>query len=567
MVFPRSQQFRLRLIFVVLVFIFLGIIARLFYWQIINGGQLRGTAALQYQDYKKIPAKRGDILSTDETPIVVNQPSYLVYAEPPHVEDAALFSSQVAAVLNLKQSDIATQVSTPGKQWVPLSRSVDVQTKQKLDALHLKGLGYESGTQRYYPEASMAANLLGFVGLDDNGNQKGYFGVEGYYDRELSGQQGSLSDQQDAQGNPILIGNQTRINPQDGRSLVLWLDRSIQFIAEKRLSEGMQQYGVDNGSVVIMDPKTGGILAMASFPSYDPAKYAQYDDSLYKNPLVASTYEPGSTFKPLIMSAAINEKLVDAKTIVNESGPITIGEYTVRTWNDQYHGQITTTQILQYSSNVGMVSISRLLGKERMISYIQNFGVGQLTNVDLQDESSPQLRPISTWADIDYATSSFGQGIAVTPLQIVRGIGALANGGWIMEPHVVKEIVDKQGKTLLIKDKKIRQVISAQAASQIKDMMVDAVKFGEAKFARPKGYKVAGKTGTAQIPVAGHYDPTKTIASFVGFAPADNPRFVMLVVLSQPKTSPWGAETAAPLFFTISKDLFAYMGISPTGDD
>jgi cell division protein FtsI/penicillin-binding protein 2 len=267
------------------------------------------------------------------------------------------------------------------------------------------------------------------------------------------------------------------------------------------------------------------------------------------------------------MSAAINENLANAQTIVNESGPVTIGEYTIRTWNDSYHGPITATQILQYSSNVGMVHVSRILGKEREIKYIKNYGIGQQTNVDLQEESSPEMRPVSSWVDIDYATASFGQGIAVTPLQLVRAIGAIANGGALMEPKVVKEIVDKRGKKVEIKPNKVRQIITTDAARQIKDMMIDAVKFGEAKWARPKGYKVAGKTGTAQIPVAGHYDPTKTIASFVGFAPADNPRFVMLVILNQPQSSEWGSETAAPLFFTIAKDLFAYMGIAPTGDD
>lgn len=555
------------MIFSVIILLYAGIIARLYYWQIVNGGTLKGTAALQYEQHTKIPAKRGEIFSSDGSPLVVNQPAYLVYAEPPRIENTRFFASQVSGILGKKSEDIERVVTAPGRQWVPIHQQVDIATKQKLEALKLSGLGFDTGSMRYYPEGSMAAQLLGFVGFDEDANQKGYFGVEGYYDRELTGKEGSVSSEKDAFGNPILIGDQTRVNAQNGRDLVLWLDRSIQFIVQKRLAEGMKKYGVLQGSVIVMDPKTGGILGVASYPSYDQSQYGQYDDSLYKNPVVATSYEPGSTFKPLIVSGAINEHLINGKTTVSESGPVTIGEYTIRTWNDSYHGPITTTQVLQYSSNVGMVNISRILGKEHTIKYIENYGFGQRTNVDLQEESSPELRSVSSWVDIDYATASFGQGIAVTPLQLVRAIAVIANGGVLMEPKVVKEIVDKQGKKVEIKTNKVRQVITQDAARQTKDMMVDAVKYGEAKWARPKGYKVAGKTGTAQIPVSGHYDSTKTIASFVGFAPADNPRFVMLVVLDQPQSSEWGSETAAPLFFVISRDLFAYMGIAPTGGD
>lgn len=219
------------------------------------------------------------------------------------------------------------------------------------------------------------------------------------------------------------------------------------------------------------------------------------------------------------------------------------------------------TQVLQYSSNVGMVFVGNKLGRDKVFQYIKSFGFGELTGIDLQDEASPPLRDRSEWGDIDFATATFGQGIAVTPLQMVRAVSAIANGGWIMEPKVVRAIGQENGKTVGLKSEKNRRIIRDSTAQLLTEMMVSAVENGEAKWAKPKGYRIAGKTGTAQIPVAGHYDEKKTIASFVGFAPADDPRFVMLVTLREPSSSPWGSETAAPLFFSIAKDLFLYFGI------
>ena len=221
------------------------------------------------------------------------------------------------------------------------------------------------------------------------------------------------------------------------------------------------------------------------------------------------------------------------------------------------------SQVLQYSSNVGMVYVGRQLGKVTFLGYMKAFGLGAPTNIDLQDEFSPEIRPAEAWSEIDLATASFGQGIAVTPLQMVQAVGALANGGALMEPYVVRAIIDGSGKRSEVKPKKVRNVISKAAANVITEMLINAVDNGEAKWAKPPGYRIAGKTGTAQIPVAGHYDDEKTIASFVGYAPADDPKFVMLVTLREPTSSPWGSETAAPLFFTIARDLFSYWGIPP----
>lgn len=554
---------RVWMVFATIVLVYMLILARLFYWQVIASDPLRTAATAQYSLHLSIPATRGTIVASDGKPLVMNQSAYLVYATPKDIPTFTSFSSKISPILNLDEKEVAVDLAVPGRVWVPLAHKVDSTLVEKLRSLHLEGLGFEKEAKRYYPESSMAAQLVGFVGLDENGNDKGYFGLEGQYDRELRGKNGSLLMEKDVGGAQIFVGDAKRFEPEHGRNLLLWLDRTVQYSAQKRLLEGIQKYGAKEGSVVIMDPKTGGILAMASFPNYDPSRYSTFPKEYYKNPIVASSYEPGSTFKVLVMSKALDQQLVTPNTQVDESGPVQVGEYYIRTWNDQYHGTLSMTKVLEHSSNVGMVSVQKKLGKDKTLAAIRDFGFGQLTDIDLQDEASPDLRQDKDWGAIDLATASFGQGIAVTPLQMVRAVAALANNGALMEPHVVKKIIDAKGGTVTIKPKKIRQLISPASSRIISEMMVAAVDNGEAKWAKPKGYRIAGKTGTAQIPVAGHYDAKKTIASFVGFAPADNPKFVMLVTLREPTSSPWGSETAAPLFFTIARDLFSYYGISP----
>jgi len=554
---------RIGAVFVFFFICYTLVFARLGYWQIIASERLKREAALQHFFRFTVPAKRGEIRTSEGFPIVASQRSYLVYAEPQKIKDVSFFEKTVSAKLNIEVSSISGQLRLPDRLWVPLKHKVDPATIDILKEASLSGLGFEEESKRYYPESSMAAHVLGFVGFDEQGEDKGYFGLEGFYDRDLRGKEGSLQIEKDVQGNPILIGSTQRIDPQDGRALTLWIDRAIQKIIEQRLKEGIDKYGAKEGSIVVMDPTTGGVLGIAAYPSYDPALYASYEKEIYINPIIGSSYEPGSTFKAITMASALSEGVVSPSTEVDEAGPLAIGGYTIRTWNDLYHGKITMRDVLRYSSNVGMVYVSDKLGKEKLLDSMRAFGFGEPTGIDLEGETSSTLRKSSDWYAIDVATLSFGQGIAVTPIQMVRAISAIANGGWLMEPRVVQSIQDKNGKTTYVNPKKIRQVISEKASREMTDMMVYAVDQGEAKWAKPKGYRIAGKTGTAQIPVAGHYDEKKTIASFVGFAPADDPRFVILVTLREPTSSQWGSETAAPLFFNVAKDLFLYLGIAP----
>lgn len=552
---------------------FLAIVARLFYWQVVNAPLLQSQAEKQYFTDAKVGALRGKILFSDGSILASSNPVFTLFAQPKVIPENQKvdLSYKLAKVLTEDSEDVdkaAKDILNKISQdlfWVPVKKNVNVDTKRQIEQLKLTGVGFNVGSSRFYPEGSSSAHLLGFVGSDAKGESTGYFGLEGYYDGELKGISGLIKHEKDASGLPILIGSFLNSEARNGKDLSVYIDRYVQFIVERALKQGIEKYGAKAGLVVIMDPKTGGILAQASYPNYDLQNFFDYPKEYYKNPTVADQYEPGSTFKVLVMSGAINEDLVKPDTQCDIcAGQISLGGFSIRTWNNEYHPNITMSDVIVHSDNTGMVFVGQKLGLDKFYSYLENFGLGKLTDIDLQDETVPDIRPKESWREIDLATASFGQGIAVTPIQMVTAVASIANGGNLMEPHVVKEIRDGN-RIFEIKPKVIRQVINDSTAKVMTEIMVKAVEEGEAQWVKIKGFKIAGKTGTAQIPVAGHYDPNKTIASFVGFAPADDPKFVMLVRYDQPSASIYGSETAAPTFFDIAKQLFTYYKIAPGG--
>lgn len=575
-------MWRFKLLQTIFTLVSLVIVARLFYWQVLSADKLQAIAEVQHASTVEIPSLRGRILSSDGFPLVTNQPSYLMYVYLPDVEgDRERISEQLAPLIAPRPEDLGATASAKLREklvydtylevldkllsqelvWLPLSREVDEETKLSVEALEIKGIGFELGQTRFYPEASMAAQLSGFVGSDATGSQVGYFGIEGFYNLELKGKSGFIRQEKDASGEPIVVGSFQDVSGRDGRDLVTYLDRGLQLLIERSLDEGLRRYGAAAGEVIVMDPKTGGIMVLASLPSYEQSDFRKYDSKLYRLPSIADTYEPGSTFKAFVVAAALEEEVVEPETICDEecAGPVTIGKYTIGTWNNEYNPGQTVTEILEHSDNVGMVHVAQELGKEKFVDYIGRFGIGKATNIDLEEETVPGIR--DRWGDIDLATGAFGQGLVVTSMQMIKAFGALANDGVMMEPRVVKQVV---GDTVIaVPPKEVGRVISSETAKTITEMLVSAVDSGEAQWAKLKGYKVAGKTGTAQIAIAGHYDEEKTIASFVGYAPADNPRFVMLVKLREPTSSPWASETAAPLWMSIAKDMFYHFGIPP----
>lgn len=578
------QPWRIRFVSRLIIGVLLVVVVRLFYWQVLSGSKLQALAQIQHQSTIEIPASRGQILASDGFPLVTNQPTFLTYAYLPDLKTSAESASQLLApilaptpqdidatptaelsqqLIKEEQLSIKDKLLNQHLSWVPLKRITTKQNKDLVEALGIKGIGFEEYQTRFYPEASMAAQLLGFVGSDGAGNPKGYFGLEGYYNFELTGKPGIIRQEADAAGRPIVVGDFQNVVGRDGRTLKTHIERSMQLMIEKALVKGVEKYQASGGEVIVMDPQTGGVLAMAATPSYDQRNYKKYGPETYRIPSISDQYEPGSTFKILVMAAAINEGVVTPDTICNEecAHAVTIGKYTIRTWNDEYNPGETMNQVLERSDNTGMIFAANKLGKDAFVRYIKAFGIGEPTNIDLEAETIPHLR--DKWGEIDIATGSFGQGLAVTSMQMLRATAAIANGGKLMEPHVVDQVIT-QDRTISIAPKVDRQVITPQTAQALAQMMEVAALHGEAQRAAPKGYRIAGKTGTAQIPIAGHYDENKTVASFVGFAPTDNPKFAMIVKLREPQSSPWAAETAAPLWFSIAKDLFYILNIPPS---
>lgn len=555
---------RLDLVFVFFVAIFLLVLVKLFSWQIVSFDRLVGMAERQRLVTLPIPASRGRIFASDGSPLVINQRAFGIYLEPKKIQDKEKTVSILSKELDIPSASISAKLMDDSLIWIPLVHKIEEQKAESLKDFKLPGVEFIEEAKRFYPESSMAAHLIGFVGKNTKGEDQGYFGIEGYYDEQLRGRDGVLHQEMDALGNPILTGERQKVSAENGRDIILYLDKTVQYIVETKLREGIEKYGAKGGTVVVLDPATGGVLAMVSFPSYDPSEFYDYPTEYYKNPAVSLSFEPGSSFKTLVMAIALNEGKVTKDTKYSEEGPIEIGGYSIKTWNQEYHGEISLAEVLKYSSNVGMVYVASQLPKETFFHYLENMGLGNPTGVDLQEEDVPLLRPKNKWYEIDYATASFGQGIAVTPLQMARAVSAIANGGKLMVPHVVKAIHLPNGQKIDIEPRVERVLFKGGITRLVAEMMVSAVSEGETRFIKPARYRVAGKTGTAQIPIAGHYDEDKTIASFVGFTPADSPKFLMLVTLHEPTASPWGSETAAPLFFSITKELFSYYGISPS---
>jgi len=564
-----SLETRCRILGTFFLLFFILVLSRLFYWQVIAAPRLSAQADDQHFVSMELPAQRGEIYSLDGFPLAANSEAFLLYASLPElkeepykiVESIVPFFAQEEEMASVSAM-VRERLEREDLVWVPLKHRLNVLQKEKIEALGIEGLGFESEGVRAYPEASMAAQLLGFVGRDIDGQSKGYFGLEGYYDLELRGKSGWIRREKDPWGRPILVGEATLSPAKPGRGLVTTIDRAAQYLVEKKLEKGIEKYGAVSGTVIIMKPQTGAILAMASWPKFDQSEYWLYEQNLFPNPATSQSFEPGSIFKVWVTAAALETQAVEAETQCDScDGPRTIAEYKIETWDKKYYPDSTVADIIKHSDNVGMVFVAEKLGLDKLYDYLVSFGFDSITGIDLEGEMNPALRPKEDWRFIDLATASFGQGIAVTPLQMVKAVGALANRGKMIRPFVVKQVISSE-KEIEIKPKLEKQVVSPVTARVITEMMIGAVEEGEAKWAKPKGLRVAGKTGTAQIPLAGHYDEEKTITSFIGFAPADEPEFVMLVILREPTSSPWGSETAAPLWFDISKELIKLWQIS-----
>lgn len=592
------KDWRYKSCYFLFLFVFLLILSRLYFWQILKNKELQIKAVNQRKFTKTLLTKRGEIFSNNNSPLVVNKTSYLVFANLKEIkENSRDIAKKLANILvtkdQLLNEDLASisaskresrsyqerikelvaslteSLNNKDLVWVILATKVPLEKKQQIEVLGIKGIGFEEVADRLFPEASTAAHLLGFMAKDKNGNDIGYFGLEGYYNQELTGQAGRIFGEKDVFGVPILISQLFKKPARYGDNLILSLDLSIQKIIERELKNGILKYQSRGGTVIVLNPENGAIIAAVSLPVYDPNVFNEYKEEAYKNPAIADSYEPGSIFKPLIMSLAINENKVKPTTRCDQcNGPRLVGGYLIKTFNDQYHPNLTMTEVLENSDNTGMIFVGEKLTSQQIYEYLAKYGFGRLTGVDLQEEATGSLRSPDQWYPIDKATITFGQGVSVTSLQMVQAWAALANGGKIYQPQVAAKIKASDDQSVKLKPKLKNQVIKPETAKILTEMLVSTCEKSPLHFFKEmipelKNYRIAAKSGTAQIPIAGKYAEGITIGLAIGFAPADNPKFLVLVKLTEPQVNPWGANTAGPIFFNIMKELLIYYGIAP----
>lgn len=557
---------RLRLVMSIASIAFLLLALRLFQKQVLQHDQYKALAEKQYTIEENVPAKRGQILAVDNWsnqqyfPVATNLSMYSVMAIPRNIQDKAGTASKLAPLISMPEKDIYDQINN-NKPYIPaLQKKVDYQTAKQIDDLKLRGIYLQAGEQRYYPENELFSHLLGYVDTE----QKGKYGLEGYYDSELSGKAGSSVTNTD---NAVDSLNPTSSGVVNGSDLYLTIDRNIQYQANKLLNEAITKNGATGGTIIVQDPMTGGILAMVSSPNYNPNDYSKVDSvAVFNNPAVASVYEPGSVFKVITMAAAIDKAVVEPDTTGVFGSSVKVQSYEIKTSTGKAYGKETMTQVLQNSDNVAAVWVEQKLGNPTFDDYIKNFGFSQKTGIDLDTEELGQLLPIKQWRPIHGATISFGQGIAVTPLQLVSAISAIANQGKLMKPYVVTQIKNpNQPNPIKIEPQQVRQVISPDTAAKLAQMMVAVVDLGHGKPAQIKGYSVAGKTGTAQIanPSGSGYLENQNIGSFAGFFPASSPKVAMLVKIDRPKNVDWAEQSATPYFGQLADWLTKYYQIPP----
>lgn len=421
--------------------------------------------------------------------------------------------------------------------------------------------------RRYYPQGELAAHVVGFVGvgMGDQTQRQGYYGVEGYYNSFLWGDGVGLTGSSTV-GLGALSPDVRRYLPSlAGKDLVLTIDRTIQWIVEDELARAVEKYGAEGGTVIVMEPHSGAVLGLANWPAYDPNSYGESDPERYANPAISAQYEPGSIYKIVTIAAGLDTGVISPTTYLTDTGSFSLGQRIFFNSNRAAYGRVTITEALARSLNVITAQVAEMVGKDDFYRYVQRFGFGSPTEIDLAGEvnGAVKMPHNENWSLSDLGTNSFGQGLAVTPIQMVNAAASIANGGKLMRPYTVQARIH-QGQVLLAQPTVLRTAISPETAEELTGMLIESVEFGT-PLAAVKGYSIAGKTGTAQIPTAGGYLEDETIVSFVGYAPADDPRFVVLIKLDRPdpKISAWATYTAAPAFAEIATRLFAHMSIPP----
>jgi len=552
-------RFRVVSMIVFFLVLYVALVSRAFQLQVVSGETLGRLADRQHKKSLTLYPERRFIFDRNGQKLAATVMADSVYVDPSRVQERRKVASKLSSILGIKRRQVARALSNEGSfRWV--ARQISPVGAERIRALNLEGVHLVREPKRFYPHREMACHLLGFAGLDSTGLE----GVELKYDEYLKGVPKEVVWGRDARGHKIYLDDDPGgIVGDRSCSLFLTIDSKIQYIVESQLRSAVERTGAKGGSVIVMDPRTGEILAMANGPRFNPNAFSTYPADARRNRAVTDCFDPGSVFKPFIVAAALEEGLVKETDVFNcEDGSYVVGDRVIHEAQNEKFQELTLSEILKYSSNIGTIKIAEKLGKVRFHRYITMFGFGSRTGIDLPGESPGILRNPGDWQDVDFATMAFGQGISVTALQLVGAMSAIANGGILMKPHVVRCLVDKKGEVVReVEPVVLGRVISTKTSKRVTSILTDVVEGegGTGKNARIVNLSVAGKTGTSQKFdfSSGRYSSKKVEASFIGFFPAEDPQMVILVVLDEPKIDRWGGVAAAPVFRKVSEQILS----------
>jgi cell division protein FtsI (penicillin-binding protein 3) len=549
---------RAALVSAFILLLFCGVIGRLYFVQILQYQKFFNLKEKQYVQTIEIKPKRGTIYDCQGRELAMTIDVESLCAFPRQIENKAEIAARIARIINADAGEIRSKLDTD-KYFVWLARKLEVEKVNELKALNLKGVAFIKEGKRFYPDGILANQVLGYVGLDNDG----LTGIEKYFDEYIKGESSYLTQGKDAKGRGVLNDTQNCYISNNSNDVILTLDRNIQYLAEKELDAAWSQYHGRQALIIVQKTKTGEILALAGRPTFDRNKINDNSVNEMRLRAICDFYEPGSTFKVISAAAALEEKVVTpTDRYFCENGSYKVGPTVIR--DHEKEGWLTFAQVVERSSNIGMAKVADKLGRDKLYYYAKLFGFGGLTGIELPGETEGLLRQPRDWSGVSLGRIAFGQEIGVTPLQLINAVNAVANGGVLMQPYIVKCIRNKNGT--VVKDFKpqvVRRVVSADTAKTLTEILQGVVDRGTGVMAQVKGYDIAGKTGTAQKidPELHKYSPTKYVASFVGYLPADNPEVTILVIIDEPKEIHWGGSVCAPVFGQVAKDIMRYLNI------
>lgn len=541
-----------------LVFLLL-CMSRLLFIQLFNSHYLAGIAKKQHNLFIELEPVRGIIYDSNLKPQAVNISLDSLYASPNDIKDKdkEIIVRQLPNILKVSREYLKSRMFRK-KNFVWLARKISPEESQAIKKLDIKGLGFLKESKRTYPNSYLSSHIIGFAGLDNNGLE----GLESYYDKYLKGEAGWVVFLKDARQKRLDLWEKMVV-PKDGYNVILTIDEVIQYIAEMELEKVYKTYRAKGASIIVMDPHTGAILAMANRPTFDLNEHSDAGKDTMRNRSVCDLFEPGSVFKIVTASAAIEEKKVSEEDrFFCENGSYRVASHTLH--DHQPHGWLTFRQVIEESSNIGTTKVAQILGPETVWRYMRLFGFGVKTGIDLPGEISGIVKEPRSWSKISISAIPIGQEVGVTSLQLVTALSVIANGGFLVKPYITKEIRDKDGE--LIKKNSpvvVRRVLSADTAQRVKKILTGVVEEGTGKLAKMAGFTAAGKTGTAQkLEPNGAYSHSKYVASFIGFAPAEDPVLAIAVVVDEPRPYYFGGVVSAPVFKNVASDVLRYLNSS-----